>query len=90
MLKKEQKNTDVYKRLARGEKDWVQERNQNVALNLACECYVGVNLIKKGPEVQKTCWFWRYCKMPQCKYHVVWTKEGQGKECRIYMVVSLQ
>ena len=90
MLKKEQKNTGVYKRLACDEKNRVQERNQNAALNLACEYYGDDNLIKKGPEVQKTCWFWRYCKTPQCKYHVAWTKEGQGKEYWIYMVVSLQ
>ena len=55
MLKKEQKNTGVYKRLACDEKNRVQERNQNAALNSACEYYGDDNLIKKGPEVQKTC-----------------------------------
>ena len=41
----------------------------------------------KGPEAYKTCWLWRYCKTPQCEYHVVWTKEGLGKDaasiCRL-------
>ena len=37
----------IYKRLARGEKNWVQERNRNAALNLAREYYGGKNL-KKG------------------------------------------
>ena len=42
-----------------------------------------------GCEAYKACWFWRHCKTPQCEYHVVWTKRGQGKGFRIYMVVSL-
>ena len=29
----------IYKRLARGEKNWVQERNCDAALGLACEYY---------------------------------------------------
>ena len=36
----------IYKRLARGEKIWVQERNRNAALNLARE-YYGDNNLKK-------------------------------------------
>ena len=37
----------IYKRLARGEKNRVQERNRNAALNLAREYYSDSNL-KKG------------------------------------------
>ena len=88
VLKKEQKNTGVYKRLACDEKNRVQERNQNAALNLACEYYGDDNLIKKGPEVQKTCWFWRYCKTPQCKYHVVWTNKGKNTGSIWWLVYS--
>ena len=37
----------IYKRLARGEKNWVQERNCDAALGLAHEYYRNKNL-KKG------------------------------------------
>ena len=36
----------IYKRLACGEKNWVQERNNEAALNLACDNY-GDNKLKK-------------------------------------------
>ena len=37
----------IYKRHARGEKNWVQERNCRAALNLACEYYGDKNLKKR-------------------------------------------
>ena len=36
----------IYKRLSRGEKNWMQERNCDAALGLACE-YYGDNNLKK-------------------------------------------
>ena len=50
--------------------------------------YYGDNKLKKITWGLQN--FSRHCKTPQCKYHVVWTKEGQGQGCRIYMVVSLR
>ena len=44
----------------------------------------------KISEAYKTCWFWRHSKTPKREYHVVWTKDGQREECRIYIAVSLQ
>ena len=35
---------------------------------------------KKGRKTYKTCWLWRHCKTLPCEYHVVWTKEGLGKD----------
>ena len=43
----------IYKRLARGEKNRVQERNRNAALNLACEYYVDNNLKKRNVRPTK-------------------------------------
>ena len=43
----------IYKRLARGEKNRVQERNRNAALNLACEYYVDNNLKKRDVRPTK-------------------------------------
>ena len=74
----------IYKRLACGEKNLVQERNRKATLNLAREYYGDNKLKKKGCEDYKT--FWRHCKAPQCEYHVLWTKE----EFNIYMAVRRQ
>ena len=43
----------IYKRLARGEKNWVQERNRNAALSLACEYYGDNNLKKRDVRPTK-------------------------------------
>ena len=51
----------IYKRFARCEKNRVQERNCEVAKNLARE-YYGDKDLKKGTWGLQTCWFWRHCK----------------------------
>ena len=43
----------IYKRLARGEKNWVQERNYDAAKNLAREYYGDKNLKKRDVKPTK-------------------------------------
>ena len=48
-----------------------------------------ITIWKKGMWGLQNLLILRHCKTPQCEYHIVWTKEGQGEGYRIYMAVSL-
>ena len=70
----------IYKRLARGEKNWVQERNRNAALNLAREYYGGKNLKKRDVRPTKLVDFEVIAKYQNVNIMLYESKKDRGKD----------
>ena len=70
----------MYKRLARGEKNRVQERNRNAALNLTCEYYVDNNLKKKDVRPTKRVDFEVIARLHRVNIMLYEPKKDRGKD----------
>ena len=70
----------IYKRLARGEKNWVQERNRNAALSLAREYYGGNNLKKRDVRPTKLVDFEVIAKHQNVNIMLYESKNDKGKD----------
>ena len=69
----------IYKRLARDEKNLVQERNRNAALNLAREYYGDDNLKKSDVRLTKLVDFEGIAKHPNVNIMLYEPKKDKGK-----------
>ena len=80
----------IYKRFAHDEKNRVQKRNSNAALNLAREYYGDNNLKKRDVRPTKLLDFEGIARHHNVNIMLYEPKKHRREGCRIYMAVSLR
>ena len=73
----------IYKRFARGEKNRVQERNCDAALNLVCKYYGGNNLEKRDVRPTKLVDFEGIAKHYNVNIVLYEPKKDRGKDAAV-------